>query len=709
MILKIVVGRGARGLLNYVSQAAKSAHHPHLAQKKGERKQPAPPTFTNFAGSSPREIAAEFAALRLLKPNLGRAVGHLILSPSPNDRALTKDEWQAALQIALAAHGASAAPHAAWLHDDTDLQHLHVFFSRILPSGQVISDSQSYQKNRAASREIEKGLNMETFNSTPVVNAPGDRQAAANAAKRDERLGLKSIHQAEIRAALAEANDLADFESKLKNVGIEVEFSRRGASQEVFGWKLRRRGDDQWQKASTLARDLSWPNISHRFQTEPAPKPKTAADDFINLQPPAQPSQALAAKKKEERQADAEEMADASGVTVDGNPSPKTVAARQFRDQQHQRRMQAQHDKITSSNFAKSLGLFAEAISHFTLEMICRFLEWLRDWLLQKLGLTTTQRVTSSPNGRQRVELAPDTERIIEAETRVIEPQPEPLTLDYRLQQAAKFVEQAARAVEEKNFENLPGIGSKGRTELVAELQKTLKPDPAAVFSEAVSKQLKTLVAALVSHKKADAEVLEIYEEQSKEVRQLAASLEKARDELQRLKRLNSDWGEEHWALSSIGRKGPYHAKMEAAANKLARDQRESDALMKKITTRWQPLISAGEKRVVELKDWMKSASSDLFKAARRVAAFHDDARFSELVAALPKHVQVVTAAVNSRLTSPLHVDLQTPVNALRQALAEWDEAAKRALSEAPKSLSEEEQKERPNQGPEEDGFEVPR
>ena len=292
MILKIVLGKGARGLLNYVSQISKSAHHPRAVPRRGEPKPSAAPTFSNFAGLTPCQIAAEFAALRLLKPNLNKAVGHLILSPGPTDRALTKEEWQQALRLALQGHGAADAPHAAYLHSDTDLQHLHVFFSRIMPSGQVISDSQSFQKNRAAARQIEKELNMETFNSNPKPDAPGDRQAAASAAKRDERLGLKPLDQDEIRIALKDAKDLAEFEAKLKVAGIEAEFSRRGQTQEIFGWKLRRVGEPQWSKASTLAKDLSWPNIQHRFVDAPAPVPKPATDEFIRPQParPPEPS-----------------------------------------------------------------------------------------------------------------------------------------------------------------------------------------------------------------------------------------------------------------------------------------------------------------------------------------------------------------------------------------------------------------------------------
>lgn len=116
MILKIKIGGGARGLLNYISQTSKTTHE-HTR-----------PFFTNMAGSTPRELAAEVSGLRKLKPNLSKAIAHLSLSADLNDRPLTEDEWRLAISTALTAHGADAAPFAAYQHHDTAHQHTHVFF-----------------------------------------------------------------------------------------------------------------------------------------------------------------------------------------------------------------------------------------------------------------------------------------------------------------------------------------------------------------------------------------------------------------------------------------------------------------------------------------------------------------------------------------------------------------------------------------------------
>lgn len=113
MILKFKTGKGARGLLDYISWGA------------GQEA----PLFTNMAGGTPRALAREVAALRCLRPNLGKAAAHLILAHDPSQRELTEDEWRAALDLALEEHGATGAPYAAYMHNDGGAgPHLHVFF-----------------------------------------------------------------------------------------------------------------------------------------------------------------------------------------------------------------------------------------------------------------------------------------------------------------------------------------------------------------------------------------------------------------------------------------------------------------------------------------------------------------------------------------------------------------------------------------------------
>ncbi|MEO8807073.1 MAG: hypothetical protein ABI433_13420 [Burkholderiaceae bacterium] len=111
MILKMKLGAGFRGLDQYVTG------------KPG-----ATILSTNMAGTNPRERAAEVAGLRSAKPDLNKAIGHLVLSHDPSLPDLTPDQWRAAIDIARAEHDMRDAPFCAVLHTDADHRHVHVFF-----------------------------------------------------------------------------------------------------------------------------------------------------------------------------------------------------------------------------------------------------------------------------------------------------------------------------------------------------------------------------------------------------------------------------------------------------------------------------------------------------------------------------------------------------------------------------------------------------
>ena len=258
------------------------------------KKSSAPPTFSNFAGTTPRQIAAEFSALRKLKPNLKKAVGHLILSPGPEDRKLTKDEWKTAMEIALAEHGATDALYAAYLHEDTDHQHLHIFFSRILPSGQVVSDSLSYQRNRSASKKITQELQLTQFTETPNPSAPGDRAAFNNASLSAERRGDTLPRADVVRSALQQSRRRAEYYSNLRAAGIETDFPVRGSKNEIFGTSMRVIGSDTWVKSSTIGKDLSWPKVKGRFPEE---------DWFLEVDPTEQNQETKSGETTQEAQA----------------------------------------------------------------------------------------------------------------------------------------------------------------------------------------------------------------------------------------------------------------------------------------------------------------------------------------------------------------------------------------------------------------------
>ena len=438
------------------------------SEKGGRRrleKASAPPTFSTFAGTTPREIAAEFGALRKLKPNLGKAVAHLILSPGPEDRTLSKDEWKRALDLALAEHGAAEAPHAAYLHTDTDHPHLHVFFSRITPAGRVISDSQSYQKNRSATKKITQELQVTPLPETPNPQAPGDRQATAYASRRAERRGTLDPSKMDVKAirdALAEARDRDHFMQLLAQMGIEAEFDRRGVAREIYGWRLRRIGAAEWLKASTVAKDLSWPKIAHRF-TETDSAKQVQADQLKAEGPTVAPTAVQPARDKYARAPGALRQ-----ILRDGDSANHQMVSLGSRPAQWADKVVPTFDMHSLSGkvgdlsvgpLSKAMLLLGAASIGCCFEIIKAIIRMLQ-WLLAKLGFGLRP-VSQDTSGTEQYALGYEPYHL-EADVREVDEEKS------AEQQAADLVLQVAAGLDDP--ESLPE--GEGRAELIEALER---------------------------------------------------------------------------------------------------------------------------------------------------------------------------------------------------------------------------------------------
>lgn len=260
-LLKIVIDKSARSLLDYIS--------------RDEATGSAPPIHTNMAGRNTREMSKEFGVFRALRPNLKKAVGHLMITISPEDESkMNPLVWQRAIDIALEAHGVTDAPFAAWVHKDTDHTHCHIFFSRIRADGSVISDSHSYRKNEAAARQIERELGLTPPAPLPPEKQLGDRRALENAARRAERKGEK-LDYAKIKLAIDAALEKGastpeDLAEALEAAGYRADFTRRGHDQaaEIAGWRIADLAggpDATTVKASAIHRDLAWSRVAERL------------------------------------------------------------------------------------------------------------------------------------------------------------------------------------------------------------------------------------------------------------------------------------------------------------------------------------------------------------------------------------------------------------------------------------------------------------
>jgi hypothetical protein len=121
MKAKISRGGGFRGLLDYALQK----------EKNTER------VAGNLSGETPRELAAEFSAVRQLRPDIEKPVWHCSLSLPAGERA-SAQKWEEITADYLKKMGFSKeTPFVAVRHQDTDYDHIHIVASWVDLAGKV--------------------------------------------------------------------------------------------------------------------------------------------------------------------------------------------------------------------------------------------------------------------------------------------------------------------------------------------------------------------------------------------------------------------------------------------------------------------------------------------------------------------------------------------------------------------------------------------
>lgn len=136
---------------------------------------------TNMGGRTPRQLAAEFAVARRLRPNLKRACAHVVLSIPHRDADHSLGEYHEHLddeqyvelarrwlkQMEFRGEGLHDTQYMIARHLDTNHEHIHIIASRIRMDGSVVPDSWDYRRSEVVVRRLEQEFGLE---ATPCSN-----------------------------------------------------------------------------------------------------------------------------------------------------------------------------------------------------------------------------------------------------------------------------------------------------------------------------------------------------------------------------------------------------------------------------------------------------------------------------------------------------------------------------------------------------------
>ena len=251
-------GSGFRGVLNYCAAAVGAMH-----------------LQGNMTGATPRELAAEFAAVRKIRPDILKPVFHSPLS-LPIGEQVDADVWRRIAVRYLAILGfPEDTLFTTYIHQDKGRAELHNIASRVSLSGVVWHGEWSAFKCIEATQQLERefGLNL-----TPGLHGKDtpDQKAARKprvapaeslikSAHRAARRGTKAMNIAQaaaiMKSTLARCSTMAEFISKCQGAGVEIEVAVRPDGVTPQGLKVRPNGVADWASASKVSKSLGYRSV----------------------------------------------------------------------------------------------------------------------------------------------------------------------------------------------------------------------------------------------------------------------------------------------------------------------------------------------------------------------------------------------------------------------------------------------------------------
>jgi hypothetical protein len=234
MMGKPITGRSFGGCIRYVvdKQEAK------ILAAEGVRMQNA------------STLAHDFNLQRKMRPELGKAVGHLVLSWSKEDLSKLSDEIMVErAKEYMEKVGIRNTQYVIVRHSDRDHPHLHLVYNRVDNNGKTITDKNNFAKNVKACKEITLKHGYHLGEGKDLVN----RQAL----KGKEKIRYE-LYDA-IKAAMKTATTWKGMEAELAKQGIGIAYKFRSGTKEVQGISFEK-GDIK-MKGSAIDRSLSYAKI----------------------------------------------------------------------------------------------------------------------------------------------------------------------------------------------------------------------------------------------------------------------------------------------------------------------------------------------------------------------------------------------------------------------------------------------------------------
>lgn len=195
-------------------------------------------------------IASDFNLQRLLNPELGKAVGHTVLSwteadkPKLNDRLMVEIAKKYMQQMSI-----TDTQYLIVKHTDRDHPHVHIIFNRVNNKGKTITDQNDYARNSKVCRSLTEAYGLHI--------AAGKNRVKRERLKTGDRQRYQ-IYDA-LRATLHHARSWEHIQAALQQKGIQTIFKYKSGTNQVQGVSFKK--DGLTFKGSAIDRAMSFAGI----------------------------------------------------------------------------------------------------------------------------------------------------------------------------------------------------------------------------------------------------------------------------------------------------------------------------------------------------------------------------------------------------------------------------------------------------------------
>ena len=223
-----------------------------------------------------------------MRPQLGNAVGHTVLSWSNEDRAmLTVEKMAQHAREYMQKMGIKNTQYVTVLHTDKKHPHVHIVYNRVNNEGKTIDNFNHWHKSRKICRDMTErnGYHM----------GKGKAQVNRQALKGSDKLRY-AIHDA-LTAIMGKTTSWKQVENLLAKQGIGIQYKYRSGTNEVQGISFEK--DGVKFKGSAIDRRFSFAGMDRKLNenrtletTQPLMDTRPLAEQIREIigQKPEQPA-----------------------------------------------------------------------------------------------------------------------------------------------------------------------------------------------------------------------------------------------------------------------------------------------------------------------------------------------------------------------------------------------------------------------------------